>query len=49
MEKISNRIWKKYMSVKGGDFLNWYESLSPIEAKMWEIKFNEVQMNETIK
>tara|TARA_R110000822_G_scaffold179651_1_gene319459 strand:+ start:276 stop:425 length:150 start_codon:yes stop_codon:yes gene_type:complete len=49
MEKISNRVWKKYMNVKGGDFLSWYEGLSPIEAKMWDKKFNENQINETRK
>ena len=47
MEKISSRVWKKYMNVKGGDFLNWYEGLSPIEEKMWDKKFNGNQINET--
>jgi hypothetical protein len=49
MEKISNRIWSEYMDVRGGDFLSWYEGLSPIEAKMWGNKFNENQINETRK
>ena len=49
MEKISNRIWNEYMDVRGGDFLSWYEGLSPIEAKMWDKKFNENQINETRK
>lgn len=31
MEKVSKRIWSEYMEVKGGDFSNWYDSLSPIE------------------
>ena len=31
MELIKNRIWEKYMTVKGGDFPQWYEGLSPIE------------------
>jgi hypothetical protein len=35
MEKISNRVWKKYMEVKGGDFSDWYESLSPIESYLF--------------
>ena len=49
MEKISNRIWSEYMNVRGGDFLNWYEGLSPIEEKTWNKKFNESQINETRK
>jgi hypothetical protein len=32
MEEISKRIWKDYMSIRGGDFPNWYEGLSPIEV-----------------
>ena len=49
MEKISNRIWSEYMGVRNGDFLSWYEGLSPIEVKMWDKKFNENQINETRK
>jgi hypothetical protein len=40
MEEISKRIWKDYMGIRGGDFSNWYEGLSPIEVKILEIKFN---------
>ena len=29
---MSKRIWNEYMEVKGGDFANWYEGLSPIES-----------------
>jgi len=43
MRKIGERIWKSYMGVKGGDFNNWREGLSPIEEKAWKIKFSEVQ------
>ena len=35
MEKGSKRIWSKYREVKGGDFSNWYESLSPIESYLF--------------
>ena len=49
MEKISKRIWGEYINVKNGDFLSWYEGLSPIEEKMWDKKFNESQTNETRK
>jgi|TARA_R100000900_G_scaffold46791_2_gene37574 hypothetical protein len=31
MEEIKTRIWERYMTVKGGDFPQWYEGLSPIE------------------
>ena len=31
MEKINQRIQKESQSIKGGDFANWYEGLSPIE------------------
>jgi len=43
MQKIGERVWKNYMNVKGGDFINWSEGLSPIEKKAWEMKFSEVQ------
>jgi|TARA_R110001592_G_scaffold104094_1_gene292940 hypothetical protein len=46
MNKISNRVWSEYANVIGGDFLNWYEGLSPIEAKVWSMKFNEIQSSE---
>ena len=49
MKKISKRIWGEYINVKNGDFLSWYEGLSPIEEKMWDKKFNESQTNETRK
>jgi hypothetical protein len=34
---VCKRIWEEYMNVKGGDFENWYEGLSPIES----YKFNQ--------
>ena len=49
MEKISKRIWNEYMEVKGGDFANWYEGLSPIEEKAWKIKFKMMQNSEVRK
>jgi hypothetical protein len=35
MEKRSEQIWKTYLTIKGGDFSNWYESLSPIESYLF--------------
>ena len=49
LKDIETRVWKKYSKVIGGDFLNWYEGLSPIEEKMWRKKFNDKQTNETRK
>jgi hypothetical protein len=37
MEEISKRIWKDYMGIRGGDFSNWYEGLSPIEVKIFPL------------
>ena len=41
MEEIKNRVWEKYMTIKGGDFPEWHEGLSPIEKSAWDIKFGE--------
>tara|TARA_B100001094_G_C17944695_1_gene677409 strand:+ start:109 stop:252 length:144 start_codon:yes stop_codon:yes gene_type:complete len=30
-EKIEKRVWEEYMKIKGGDFPQWYNGLSPIE------------------
>ena len=30
-EQIEKRVWKEYMTIKGGDFPQWYDGLSPIE------------------
>jgi len=30
-KQIEKRIWDEYMTIKGGDFLQWYDGLSPIE------------------
>ena len=46
---MSKRIWNEYMEVKGGDFANWYEGLSPIEEKAWKIKFKMMQNSEVRK
>tara|TARA_B100001057_G_C22860187_1_gene954185 strand:+ start:1228 stop:1359 length:132 start_codon:yes stop_codon:yes gene_type:complete len=31
MEQILKRIKKESLQIKGGDFQNWYDGLSPIE------------------
>jgi len=38
MEKRSEQIWKTYLTIRGGDFSNWYESLSPIECHLFNKK-----------
>jgi|TARA_B110000211_G_C13855788_1_gene454233 hypothetical protein len=30
-KQIGERIWKNYMTTKGGDFQQWYNGMSPIE------------------
>jgi|TARA_R110000787_G_scaffold262328_1_gene367724 hypothetical protein len=30
-KQIGERIWKNYMTIKGGDFQQWYNGMSPIE------------------
>jgi|TARA_R110002050_G_scaffold210938_2_gene347061 hypothetical protein len=43
MEEIKNRVWEKYMTIKGGDFQEWYEGLSPIEKNLFDRHFQEIQ------
>ena len=38
MEEIKNRVWEKYMTIKGGDFQEWHEGLSPIEQSLFSKK-----------
>jgi len=35
MGKRSEQIWKTYLTIKGGDFSDWYEGLSPIENHLF--------------
>jgi len=42
MEKIKNRVWEEYMKVKGGDFQQWREGLSPIEKILFGQHFSDV-------
>ena len=35
MQKRSEQIWKTYLTIKGGDFSDWYEGLSPIENHLF--------------
>ena len=35
MQKRSKQIWETYLTIRGGDFANWYESLSPIESYLF--------------
>ena len=43
--KRYREMWDEYLTIKGGDFPNWYEGLSPIEKAAWDVKFDEVQDN----
>ena len=29
------QLWENYLTIKGGDFQNWYEGLSPIEIHLF--------------
>jgi len=49
MKKLRNRIEsfkKEILTIKGGDFASWYESLSPIESFLYKLSFKELQKNE---
>ena len=35
MKEKSEKIWETYLTIKGGDFSNWYEGLSPIESYLF--------------
>ena len=51
MKKLNKRVqeFKKIlMQVKGGDFIQWHEGLSPVEKLLYNIGFKEAQKsNET--
>ena len=36
---------KEILSIKGGDFIQWHEGLSPIESFLYKIIFKELQLN----
>ena len=49
MKKLRNRIEsfkKEILTIKGGVFASWYESLSPIESFLYKLSFKELQKNE---
>ncbi len=43
IEQLKDRVWEKYLKIKGGDFKDWYNGLSPIEQSAWDVKFKEKQ------
>ncbi len=46
----NNRIeefTKEILNIKGGDFIQWHEGLSPIEKFLYNIIFKNLQKNET--
>ena len=42
-------IWEEYLTIKGGDFLNWKEGLSPIEEYVFKELFERKQNGYFIK
>ena len=49
MNKRLDEIEKKMLSVKGGDFIQWHEGLSPIEKLYYSIVFKKLQSRERRK
>ena len=48
MKKLNKRVqeFKKILlQVKGGDFIQWHEGLSPVEKLLYKIGFKELQTN----
>ena len=45
VEQLKNAVWERYKEVKNCDFQGWYEGLSPIEQKAWDVKFDEKSEN----
>ena len=43
MNKRLDEIEKKMLSVKGGDFIQWHEGLSPVEKLYYSIVFKKLQ------
>mgnify|MGYP001324826006 CR=1 FL=1 len=43
IEKIKNRIWDEYKTVRACDFHGWYEGLSPVEKAAWDMAFDDSQ------
>ena len=48
MKKLNKRVqeFKKiWTQVKGGDFIQWHEGLSPVEKILYRKGFKELQIN----
>ena len=46
MKTLNNRLEemkKETLSIKGGDFIQWHEGLSPIEKTLYKIVFGRLQ------
>ncbi len=43
IDQLKENVWEEYTHTRGGDYINWYEGLSPIEKEAWKEKFNEAQ------
>ena len=49
MNKRLDEIEKKMLSIKGGDFIQWHEGLSPVEKLYYSIVFKKLQSRERRK
>tara|TARA_R110000851_G_scaffold62914_1_gene144109 strand:+ start:158 stop:319 length:162 start_codon:yes stop_codon:yes gene_type:complete len=48
MKKLRIRIKEikeQLLTIKGGNFKEWYEGLSPVESLLYKIGFKELQNN----
>ena len=41
--KRYREVWEEYLTIKGGDFANWYEGLSPIKDYIFKQSFKRKQ------
>ena len=46
MKNRLKEMEKKVLSLKGGDFIPWYEGLSPVEKSLYHEVFKKLQTKE---
>jgi hypothetical protein len=46
MNKRIKEFTKEILNIKGGDFIQWHEGLSPIEKLLYNTIFKKLQKNE---
>tara|TARA_R110001592_G_scaffold102541_5_gene289398 strand:+ start:2754 stop:2912 length:159 start_codon:yes stop_codon:yes gene_type:complete len=44
--KRTEKFTKEILKIKGGDFMQWHEGLSPIEKLLYSTIFKNLQKNE---